>query len=96
MGLGVFVSNKEGSETYWTATFKNNATLMNTIQEIFVEEVENIKNVTGFGPACVFQAITMDIISHFSKNGGNALGITPEDGPLIRIQLTPQPHETQN
>jgi len=56
---------------------------MNLIQEIFIEEIENIKNVTGLGPACVFQAITSDIISHFSKNGGNALGITPEDGPLI-------------
>lgn len=71
-------------ETYWAATFKNNATIMTTIQEIFVEEITNILDVAGLGPACVFQPITMDIISSFGKNGGNALGITLDDGPLIR------------
>lgn len=63
-----------------TATFKNDATLMNLIQEIFIEEIESIKNVAGLRPACVFQAVTMDIISHFSKNGGNTLGMAPEMG----------------
>ena len=63
----------------------NNVTLMSMIQEIFVEEIGMIHNVTGFELACVFRPITMGIISHFSKNGENFLGITPENGPLIRM-----------
>lgn len=69
-------------ETYWTATVKNSATLMAEIIQIYMEEVATIKKVSGILPALVFQPITTDMTSHFSKNGGNALGFSDKDGPL--------------
>lgn len=69
-------------ETYFTATFKPSAVLEREILDIYVSEVEGIKDAEGLLPAVVFQPITKDIISYFSKNGGNALGIAESDGPL--------------
>jgi hypothetical protein len=79
------------SETYWTLTIKNSATLVSDIVSIFMEEVDEIKAFANITPACVFQPLTTDIISHFSKNGGNALGISLADGPLICMNLFPIP-----
>ena len=70
-------------ELYTTATFKNDPGLMTKILEIFISEVEAIKDAEGFLPALVLQPITTGLISYFSKNGGNALGIAKSDGPLI-------------
>ena len=70
-------------ETYTTATFKNSALLQGKILDLFVSEMEGILNATGILPALVMQPITKGVISHFGKNGGNALGIEEDDGPLI-------------
>ena len=70
-------------ETYTTATFKNDPTLQVKILDIFVQEVNRVKDAKDLLPALVMQPITKPMISHFSKNGGNALGIDEEDGPLI-------------
>ncbi|KAN0089830.1 FAD-binding domain containing protein [Hyaloscypha variabilis] len=74
-------------ETYWTLTVKNSPTILNDIVNIFQEEINPINTVENLLPALVIQPITEDIISHFSKNGGNALGITTADGPLILINI---------
>lgn len=58
--------------------------LLAKILEIFIFEVEGIKDVAGILPSLIFQPITKPIISYFSKNGANALGIVESDGPLIR------------
>lgn len=71
-------------ESYWTLTILNDADLINEISKIFDQELQNIRNATNLLPALVFQPISEPMISQFSKNGGNALGITKEDGPLIR------------
>lgn len=70
-------------ETYWTFMTRNDAKLMAGIQSIFESEVQNIKNVTGILPAVTFQPISTAMTSKFAKNGGNALGISEADGPLI-------------
>ena len=69
-------------ETYTTATFKTSPVLQAKIFEIFVEELESFKDAASLLPALIFQPVTKPIISHFSKNGGNALGIKESDGPL--------------
>lgn len=55
---------------------------MADITEIYMEEVVNIKHVTGVLPSLVYQPISTEMMSHFSKNGGNALGLSEIDGPL--------------
>lgn len=55
---------------------------------IYMEEIDTIKNVTGIGPSIIFQLITTDMTDHFSKNGGNALGLAGQ-GPLNRAFVPP-------
>lgn len=57
---------------------------MDDMVAIYMDEIESVKGVAGVLPSLVFQPITTDMISHFSKNGGNALGLDGE-GPLNRM-----------
>lgn len=70
-------------EFYTTATFKNTPGLQNQILDLFVTEINGVTDAEGIIPALVLQPVTTDVISYFSKNGGNALGIAESDGPLI-------------
>lgn len=62
----------------------NSATLMADMVAIYMDEVESLKTVAGIVPSLVFQPISAGMISHFSKNGGNPLGLDGQ-GPLNRI-----------
>ncbi|KAL8646753.1 MAG: hypothetical protein Q9226_006730, partial [Calogaya cf. arnoldii] len=86
--LELNASNPGGfREHYTTSTFKNSAVLQHNILDIFVSEIENIKNATNIIPALVMQPITEPMIHLFQKNGGNALGIMEGDGPLLLMNL---------
>jgi hypothetical protein len=56
---------------------------MSDILTIFQSEVANVKDAVGILPACVYGPLPTTMTSHFTKNGGNALGITAADGPLV-------------
>jgi hypothetical protein len=51
--------------------------------DIFIAETDTIKQVDGFLPSLILQIITKDEISAFRKHGGNALGISEDEGPLL-------------
>ncbi len=70
--------------TFNTATFKVNAAFLKEAMRIFFSEVEPARHVPGFGAAMSMQTIARDEIAQFTRNGGNALGIKEEDGPLTR------------
>jgi len=70
------------SQIFFTATFKNDATLLGDILDIWYADIQPIINITDFLPSLVFQPLTEPIIHNFAKNGGNALGIIDADGPL--------------
>jgi hypothetical protein len=81
-------SNPSGlRETYWTATYKLNATLAAFIVSTFQSEIEPVKNAAGIVPAAVLQIITLPMLRQMSKNGGNPLGLSLTDGPLILLNL---------
>jgi hypothetical protein len=68
----------------------NDEQLLNDIQHIWESEVAKIEGVADLLPALVYQPISTAMTSHFTQNGGNALGITAADGPLVRkYHLTP-------
>ena len=52
--------------------------------DIFIAETDTVKQVAGFLPSLILQIITKDEIAAFKKHGGNALGISEDDGPLLR------------
>ncbi len=71
-------------ETYFTATYQTDAALITEILDIYMSEVETIKDAENVLPAITIQPITQNTIAHFRKRGGNALGISESDGPLTR------------
>lgn len=86
-------TNPDGlRESYWTRTMHVNEEVMNACLDIFEEELTpSVKNVTGILPVFVFQPLKPSVTRLFAKNGGNALGITPEPtdkGPLIIMQTS--------
>jgi hypothetical protein len=74
-------------ETYWTAAFKLNDTMTKFIVDTFMTEVEPVKNATGIIPAAVLQVITTDVLKYMSQSGGNPLGLSTANGPLILLNL---------
>ncbi|KND86516.1 Bifunctional solanapyrone synthase [Tolypocladium ophioglossoides CBS 100239] len=73
-------------QTYWTFTVGNSPSLMSDIVAIYMDEVNPIKDAAGVVPSAVFQLITTDVTSHFSKNGGNPLGLAGQ-GPLNLVNI---------
>ena len=69
------------SYLFGTATFANNATLLAQILSI-VETT--FKTVHGnYSVSVTFQAVPKSITSKAALNGGNSLGLGPEDGNVI-------------
>lgn len=62
----------------------NDEQLLNDIQAIWESEVNQILDIERLLPALVYQPISTAMTKHFSDRGGNALGITAADGPLVR------------
>lgn len=83
MAPEVVANVDNNSQTYWALMVGNSPTLMADIVAIFMEETNLVKDAAGLVSSCVFQPITTDMTSHFTKNGGNALGLAGQ-GPLNR------------
>lgn len=78
--------NAVGYRQSWSsATFKIDSILMSSLVDIYIAEIDAIKHVSGLLPSLIMQIITRDEILAFQRNGGNVLGITDEDGPLLLI-----------
>jgi hypothetical protein len=69
---------------------------MSNLVDIYIEEIDAIKYISGILPSLIMQIITREEISAFQRNGGNALGITDEDGPLLRESFTQRKYQTKN
>ncbi|RMZ73358.1 FAD binding domain-containing [Pyrenophora seminiperda CCB06] len=74
-------------ESYWTASCKLDKGMVQYIMDVWFEEFDKLLNVSDILPSCVFQIITVPQMEQMAKNGGNALGLDPSDGPLILINL---------
>ncbi|PGH06621.1 hypothetical protein GX51_02248 [Blastomyces parvus] len=74
---------------YTTATYRNSVELQNRIVDVVITETDKIRdkisNLDGFVSAVNFQAITLPMISKFSKRGGNILGVDLRRGPLLLV-----------
>jgi hypothetical protein len=61
--------------------------------EFFTEMVEPLKSIEGFVPGITFQPLSVSTMKFTKSNGGNAMGLDEEDGPLTsrqsRFQLAP-------
>jgi hypothetical protein len=75
-------SRADESNRFKTVTFKNDATLIKDVIQIFVDEAAPLLNISGFAPAFAFQPLSLNIIEKMSMNRGNTLGLSTDEGPL--------------
>jgi hypothetical protein len=85
-----------GRNQFTTATYKNSAALQDQMVTIFQEELEavigQISDPSTLKPVIAFQPISTAITSQMTKNGGNPLGISSSEGPLLRKCYFPHLH----
>jgi FAD/FMN-containing dehydrogenase len=74
-------------ETYWDRTFKVDKDIFKTFIDIFFEMLPAIADAAGILPVLSFQAITVPAMQKMQQNGGNALGLNPDDGPIFICNL---------
>jgi len=73
-------------ETYYGLTVKLNQEIADLAKDIFYEELPSTANVAGINPVLLYQGITTGQIKAMAKNGGNPLGLSPEE-PLYLIHV---------
>ena len=83
-------------ELFVTATFENNATMMEKFFDLANQTVQSIQNVDGLVFSLSFQALPQLVIGYGQANGGNALGLDRSDGDLVNTLLTIQWNETSD
>ncbi|USP77739.1 uncharacterized protein yc1106_05013 [Curvularia clavata] len=74
-------------ETYWDRTFKVDKDIFKTFIDIFFDMLPAIQDAAGILPVLSFQAITTPAMRKMQQNGGNALGLDPDDGPIFICNL---------
>ena len=57
------------------------------VRELWLQALNPLQAVPGFTLALVYQPLTKGMLSKSAQLGGNALGLTPDDGPLVIILL---------
>ncbi|KZM26852.1 flavin adenine dinucleotide binding [Ascochyta rabiei] len=74
-------------ETYWDVSFKLDRSLLSFVVNTFNELLPDILDAKDLLPTISIQLITIPQLQQMKKHGGNALGISPADGPLFMINL---------
>lgn len=69
--------------SFWASTFKLDRDFMAWMQALHQKNVGSLPDQGSL----TFQAFTVPALSQTSKNGGNALGLNPDDGPLFHVLL---------
>ncbi|KAF2998444.1 hypothetical protein E8E13_000735 [Curvularia kusanoi] len=74
-------------QTYWDVTFKLDRSLFSFLVNTFYELLPNIIDAKNLLPTISIQLITIPQLQQMQKNGGNAFGISPADGPLFIMNM---------
>lgn len=74
-------------ESYWSATYKLDKDFITYIKDVFYHELAAIRDVAGLVPAATLQIITTPQLQNMANNGGNPLGLSASDGPLLLLNL---------
>jgi FAD/FMN-containing dehydrogenase len=74
-------------QAFWTWSAKLDEDLATTIKDTFFEEVKAITDAANLTAAISFQVITEPILEKTTVRGGNALGLSAADGPLMNLLI---------
>jgi len=87
-------------QTWWvTSVLATKSSLLTDIVSLWEEAVRALlsaaemsappnSTASEFTPYFVFQPIPVNVLMAMQQNGGNALGLDPNDGPLMIVELT--------
>ncbi|KAF7511995.1 hypothetical protein GJ744_002708 [Endocarpon pusillum] len=73
-------------ELYRTFSIHNDAELAVQILDLCYEKFSPLQERLNL-VSCAFQPLPVNYMREMQKNGGNALGLEPEDGPLVIINV---------
>lgn len=76
-------------QSYWAQTYKLDKDLLNFILDVFFEESGKIADIANLLNPLSLQVITVPQMQKMQQNGGNALGLSPDQGPLLLINPAP-------
>jgi hypothetical protein len=78
-------------QTWWDTTIAaTNLDMLLEIVSMWEASNEALFAAAGASPVVpflIFHPITTNVLAKMQQNGGNALGLTPSDGPLMIVQL---------
>ncbi|KAK7999602.1 hypothetical protein PG990_012202 [Apiospora arundinis] len=75
-------------QLFYTLSTKADVEMATFARQRFFDTVASaVGDVPGIGPNIVFQAIGTPQLEQMQKNGGNPLGLDPEDGPVYIMLL---------
>ena len=81
--------NRDGlREVYWDTAVRMDREIAGFAKDVFYEEFPVAKEVEGIMPVLLLQGITVPMMEAMKKNGGNVLGLDPEDGARILVQIS--------
>ncbi|KAJ8112284.1 hypothetical protein OPT61_g5312 [Boeremia exigua] len=92
-GHAAYVTDNEATNTYglreifYDVTVKASYEMASRSVDIFFKAIEDLSAVDGAFPVLIWQHITEGSLKGSLRNGGNALGFKPSDGPIHIIQL---------
>ncbi|KAJ8113339.1 hypothetical protein OPT61_g4507 [Boeremia exigua] len=75
-------------QAFWTWTVKLDKELASITKDIFLEEVVAVADAADITPSLSLQVITEPILEKMTARGGNALGLSAADGPLMNVLVT--------
>ncbi|KAF5678611.1 FAD binding domain-containing protein [Fusarium heterosporum] len=75
-------------QMYYVISTKVEREILDFARDYFFKTLHSVGDIPGILPAMVIQGITTPQIKQMQKNGGNALGISVDNGPLFIIQIS--------
>lgn len=72
---------------YFNTTVKADAETLKAAAEIYTAALESIHGAAGLICSLTFQPYPVSLLKKSASQGGNSLGLSPEDGPLVSLLL---------
>ncbi|KAJ4297955.1 hypothetical protein N0V90_005854 [Kalmusia sp. IMI 367209] len=72
---------------FGSITIRSDADVSMAFAEIFKEETESIKNEIDLQIYIVYNPLTQNALHQMKQRGGNALGLSEDDGPLTVVNI---------
>ncbi|KAG9199476.1 hypothetical protein G6514_008439 [Epicoccum nigrum] len=87
-GHAAYVTDNEATKhIFYDLSVKAGYEIASRSVDIFFESIGNLSSVNGVYPVLIWQHITEGSLKGSVRNGGNAMGFNPAEGPVHIIQL---------